>query len=68
MRIEGTVEDIIYRNEENGYTVVVLDNNGDPVTAVGYFPILSEGEYLCLEGDYRYNSKYGMQFEVKSIA
>lgn len=68
MKIEGTVEDIIYRNEENGYTVVVIDNDGSPVTAVGYFPMLSEGEYLCLEGEHRYNSKYGMQFEVKNIA
>ena len=68
MKIEGTVEDIIYRNEENGYTVMVIDHEGDPVTAVGYFPMLSEGEYLCLEGEYRYNSKYGMQFEVKNIS
>ena len=68
MKIEGTVEDIIYRNEENGYTVMVIDHGGDPVTAVGYFPMLSEGEYLCLEGEYRYNSKYGMQFEVKNIS
>ncbi|HEY8390555.1 MAG TPA: ATP-dependent RecD-like DNA helicase [Clostridia bacterium] len=68
MKIEGTVEDIIYRNEENGYTVMIIDNGGEPVTCVGYFPMLSEGEYLCLEGENRYNSKYGMQFAVKNIA
>lgn len=68
MKIEGTVEDIIYRNEENGYTVMIIDNEGDPVTCVGYFPVLSEGEFLCLEGENRYNSKYGMQFVVKNIA
>lgn len=68
MKIEGTVEDIIYRNEQNGYTVVLIDCNGEPVTAVGYFPVLTEGEYLSLEGEYRYNSKYGMQFEVKNIS
>ena len=68
MKLEGTVEDIIYRNEENGYTVMIIDNEGDPVTCVGYFPILSEGEFLCLEGENRYNSKYGMQFAVKNIS
>lgn len=68
MKLEGTVEDIIYRNEENGYTVMVIDSEGNPITAVGYFPIIAEGEYLCLEGENKYNNKYGMQFSVKKIS
>lgn len=68
IKISGTVEDIIYRNEENGYTVLVLDSGGEPITAVGNLPMLSEGEFLELEGEYRLNSKYGIQFFIKSIS
>jgi len=68
MTIKGTLEDIIFRNEENGYTVAVLDVDGEPITVVGNFPLLAEGEYLECEGEYKQNSKYGRQFVVERLS
>lgn len=67
MKLEGIVEDIIYRNEANGYSVILVDVNGVPETVVGTFPILSEGESVCFEGDYQNNAKYGKQFTARSV-
>ena len=61
MIISGSVENIIYRNEENGYSVIELDYKGTPVTCVGNFPIISEGQIIEAEGDYKIG-KYGEQF------
>lgn len=68
MQIKGQIEEIIYRNEENGYSVVVLDVEGAPLTATGILPVVTEGEWLVCEGEYNYNAKYGKQFAVKSIS
>lgn len=62
MRIEGTIEDIVYRNEENGYTVAILDFNGTMVTIVGKMISANIGENLCVEGEFSNNKKYGYQF------
>ena len=51
MIISGDVEKIIFRNEDNGYTVVDLRSSGDYVTAVGVFPEIYEGMRLELTGD-----------------
>ena len=51
MIIEGDVEIIRFRNESNGYSVVVLDVDGEPVTAAGTFPPLKEGVRLSASGD-----------------
>ncbi|MDR3318154.1 MAG: ATP-dependent RecD-like DNA helicase [Clostridiales bacterium] len=67
MTVTGTVEDIIYRNEDNGYTVAVIDCGGAPVTVVGYFPPISEGEHLSCEGAYTKNAKYGEQFTAQNV-
>ena len=44
--ISGYVDHIIFRNEENGYTVLVLVSDGEEVTCVGIFTDISEGEYF----------------------
>ena len=67
MVITGTIEEIIFRNDENNYTVLVLNCNGEFVTAVGKFPIISEGEYVELTGNFTAHSKYGEQFSVSGI-
>lgn len=64
MFLSGEIEEIIYRNEANGYTVLDLDANGELVTCVGKFPTISGGERVELEGDFVKN-KYGTQFAVK---
>lgn len=63
MTIFGSVESIIYHNSENGYSVFDIDYRGQFVTCVGNFPVIAEGEYFELEGEYR-TTKYGEQFNV----
>ena len=50
--IEGYVDHIIYRNQENGYTVASLIVDGEELTCVGTFQALSEGETICGKGRY----------------
>lgn len=63
--IEGMVEEIIYANYANGYTVCTLDVGGDMVTATGCMPYLSEGESVKLTGSWITHPDYGQQFSVK---
>ena len=67
MVISGVVEEIVFRNAENGYTVVVIDHNGEPVVCVGKFPQISEGVNLELSGNFVKHNKYGQQFSVKTV-
>ena len=64
--IQGSVEHIVYRNEENGYTVLVLTNDDGEVTCVGSFPYIGEGEILEVSGEYTTHSLYGLQLKVVS--
>lgn len=64
--LEGYVEKIVYRNAENGYTVLSLSNDEDEITAVGTFTFISEGEYISAEGSYTTHQLYGEQFLVKT--
>ncbi len=66
MQIEGPIEDIIFRNEQNGYTVFIIDFNSTPVTCVGKLVSVNIGENLSLDGDYVNNNKYGTQFAFAS--
>lgn len=66
MKIEGPIEEIIFRNEQNGYTVFVLDFKTTPVVCVGKLLNANIGENLALEGDYVNNAKYGYQFAFSS--
>ncbi len=67
MVLKGNVEDIIFRNEENGYTVMNFNADGKLIVAVGIFPIISEGETLELTGEYKLNNKFGEQFVVEKV-
>ena len=66
MLIEGMVEEIIFRNEGNGYTVFVFEHEDYHTVCVGKFLNISEGEHFKLDGNYATNSKYGEQFAVSS--
>ena len=67
MKIAGIVEDIVYRNIENGYTVFNLDKDGVLVTCVGKCAAISVGEYVEVDGDYTKNAKFGEQFAFINI-
>ena len=67
MTVKGRVAEIIFVNEENGYTVLNFETDGDFFTAVGIFPLVSEGEYFILTGEFKKNSKFGEQFVVENV-
>jgi exodeoxyribonuclease V alpha subunit len=62
--LEGVVEDIVFRNESNGYTVIVLSGALDQV-AVGILPYLTTGESVRLHGSWIKHPDYGRQFQVE---
>ncbi len=64
--IKGYVEHIVFRNDENGYTVFQLNNDAGEVTCVGNFHFIEEGELLELSGEYITHKLYGLQFKVES--
>lgn len=65
--LEGSVEGIIYFNEENGYTILdLITDKNELVTAVGIMPYIGEGEHLKVYGKWVHNPKYGRQFSVSS--
>lgn len=64
--LEGYVEKIVYRNAENGYTVLSLSGEEDGITLVGNFTFISEGEFIQARGDYVSHQLYGEQFQVSS--
>ena len=64
-KLEGTVEQVIYANEENGYTVCDMSTEDDVFTICGIMPMLNEGDSLCVYGKWVHNAKYGRQFAVE---
>lgn len=65
--IKGLIQEVIYRNDENNYSVVLVDVNKEYITATGRFPIINEGEWVELNGKFVLNKKYGEQFAVDSV-
>lgn len=64
--LEGYIARIIFRNDENGYTVLSLHAEEEELTCVGTFPFISEGEFVHLTGDYTDHPVYGQQFIIES--
>ena len=65
-KVEGYVEHIIFRNEENGYTVLNLNTEESNLTCVGIFQYVNEGEYLEATGQHTSHAVYGDQFKVEA--
>ena len=61
MALTGTIEDIVYRNEENGYTVARLEKDDSVVTVVGKFIDIQIGSLVTLDGKFE-KTKYGVQY------
>ena len=66
-KLEGMISDIVFKNEENGYTIAYLANEDEEVTIVGCMPTLSVGESIEVEGKWVTHKTYGSQFEVTSF-
>ena len=65
--INGYIERITFRNEENGYTVAVLQTGGDEITCVGIMPGIAPGESIEAEGSYTDHPVYGRQFKALNV-
>ena len=65
LKITGEVEDIIYRNKDNGYTVFSLTTEDDEVTCVGVVPQIHSGEALEIHGSWAMHPLYGRQVQVR---
>ncbi|MCH1958989.1 ATP-dependent RecD-like DNA helicase [Romboutsia hominis] len=66
-RLEGMISDIVFKNEDNGYTIAHLANSDNEVVIVGCMPTLSVGESIEVEGKWTNHKTYGTQFEVNKF-
>ncbi len=66
-KLTGYVEHIIFRNADNGYTVLNLVSGDEEITCVGIFSAIAEGENIEATGDYTDHPTYGTQFKVESF-
>ena len=61
--ISGKIENVVYRNESNDYTVLeISDNDNNLITAVGIIPMAFEGEEVILKGRWTFHKEFGKQF------
>jgi exodeoxyribonuclease V alpha subunit len=65
--IKGTITDITFQNDDNGYTVLLLQEEGSPlsVTCVGTMPTVAPGETVVFHGDWETHRRFGRQFTVE---
>ena len=67
-KITGTVEGVIYQNEENGYAILDFGTaENELITIVGTLPYIGEGDELTAYGKWVHNPKYGRQFRVEQF-
>lgn len=64
-KIKGYIDNIIYRNNDNGYTVLNIVFEGEKITCVGTFKIIDQGETIEAEGAYTAHPVYGEQFKIE---
>lgn len=67
LEMTGSVEQVIFQNEKNGYSIIEMNSEGELVTAVGTMPFISVGEELRLMGNWVNNPNYGTQFKVEAF-
>ena len=67
LSLSGTVYGIIYKNEDNGYSVIEIDAGDDIYTATGNCPTVAEGEQITLYGSWVHHPEYGRQFKFDNF-
>ena len=67
MELKGEVQDIIYQNEVNSYTIATFETPDEETTIVGYLPFVTEGDTLKVIGTYVEHKDYGTQFKVTTF-
>ena len=66
-KIKGYIDHLIFRNSDNGYTVMVVNHEGEELTCVGTFPVITEGELIEATGYYTEHAVYGSQFQIQKL-
>ena len=67
MEIRGQIEDIIFNNESNSYTVCTMILEKEIITAVGYLPFINIGDIITARGNFVKHNTYGEQFKIDSF-
>ena len=67
MEIQGEIQDFIYQNELNSYTIAVFDTEEEELTVVGYLPFVQKGDTLNLIGKFVEHRDYGRQFKIDTF-
>lgn len=65
MELKGVIENIVFKNNENGYTVAKFKYGKNNTIIVGYMPYVQEGQNLKVEGEWTQHFKFGKQFKVE---
>ncbi|HBF77822.1 MAG TPA: ATP-dependent RecD-like DNA helicase, partial [Clostridiaceae bacterium] len=66
VEIQGVVDQIVYKNDDNGYVVLKLKTKDDLIAAVGYVPFITEGQRIKIEGEWVIHPTFGQQVKIKS--
>ena len=67
MEIKGQIEDIIYSNESNSYTVCTIILEKEIITAIGYLPFINIGDIIVAQGNFVKHATYGEQFKIDTF-
>lgn len=67
MKLDGQLQEIIYQNETNSYTIATFTTEEEEYTIVGYLPFINEGDFLELEGKFVTHQDYGRQFKIETF-
>ena len=67
MKLDGQLQEIIYQNETNSYTIATFTTEEEEYTVVGYLPFINEGDFLELEGKFVTHQDYGRQFKIETF-
>ena len=65
--VTGSIEDVVFFNPDNGYSVLSLNVKGEPVTVVGTFPELAIGEEVEVSGEYARHARFGQQLKASAF-
>ena len=65
-RVEGVVEDIVFRNDQNGFSVLSVKSGRERFAAVGSLAFVAAGERVILEGEWVEHPEYGRQLKIAS--
>ena len=67
MELKGSLQDIIYKNETNGYCIATFETDEIQTTVVGYLPFIQKGDSLKVIGKFVTHPDYGEQFKVDTF-